>query len=158
MLLRREGEEGSKGEDALVRDDGAGSGDLEPSGPVSLRRVRRRSRGIWPVVEGRWWRGLGIEGTSGGICGKNADGVGVRVPAGVPGMLFDGSWVERGTRSSNSDPWLGPVVSDRTQIRSPPILRTRPLATSSPRPRPSFCRVVESSSREKGLKRFGRKS
>lgn len=96
---------------------------------------------------------------SDGRCGIEAEGVGVRVMAGVPGLLLVGcSWAEMGTRSSNSEPRWGPVVSDRTQMRSPPILRTRPLATSRPRPRPSFCRVRESSSREKGLKRFGRKS
>ena len=74
------------------------------------------------------------------------------VRAGVFGPLAT-SAEDMGTRSSNSDPRCGPVTSDLTQTKSPPIRRARPLATRSPRPRPSFCRVRESSSREKGLNR-----
>ncbi len=65
---------------------------------------------------------------------------------------------DRGTRSSNSEPRSGPSVSDLMHARSPPIFRARPLATRSPSPNPSFCRVRESSSREKGLNKNGRKA
>ena len=76
---------------------------------------------------------------------------------GVDALLLE-SVLEIGTRSSNSEPRRGPSVSDLTHIRSPPILRARPLATRSPKPRPSFCLVRESSSRENGLKRLGKKA
>ena len=78
--------------------------------------------------------------------------MGVAVRDGVLGLLHTSAG-EMGTRSSNSDPLWDPTVSERTHTRSPPILRANPLATRSPRPRPSFCRVRESSSRENGLNR-----
>jgi len=74
---------------------------------------------------------------------------------GVPGLETASLGVQ-GTRISNSVPLFAPDVSERMQVRSPPSLRANPLATSKPSPRPSLCRVVESSSFENGLKRFGR--
>lgn len=69
--------------------------------------------------------------------------------------LLVNSPLDIGIRISNSVPRRGPAVSDRMQKRSPPILRAIPLATSKPKPRPSFCRVKESSSREKALNKLG---
>ena len=60
-----------------------------------------------------------------------------------------------GTRSSNSEPRRGPLMSDRTHTRSPPTRRDSPLATIRPSPRPSFCLVRESSPRENALNRYG---
>lgn len=91
-----------------------------------------------------------------GSSAENRDGVGT-IP-GVPVLLFTASNMEIGTRSSNSEPRRGPAMSDLTHRSSPPILRARPLATRSPKPRPSFCRVRESSSREKALNKFGMKA
>lgn len=91
-----------------------------------------------------------------GSSAENREGV-VTTP-GVLVLLFTASNMEIGTRSSNSEPRRGPAMSDLTHRSSPPILRARPLATRSPKPRPSFCRVRESSSREKALKRFGMKA
>jgi len=61
-----------------------------------------------------------------------------------------------GIRISNTEPLLGPEVSELMQFRSPPIFLASPFATSRPRPNPSFWRVNESSSLENGLKRYGR--
>src|SRR5690242_7071129 len=83
------------------------------------------------------------------------DGVGD--PKGDDGRLQTAPAV-MGTRISNSDPFLGPETCERKQKRSPPSFLARPFATSSPKPRPSLCRVVESSSQEKGLNKFGRKA
>lgn len=56
MLLRREGDDGCSGDEALRRAGDGGSGDLElppvpVPGPASLRVGRRRSRGVGAVVE-----------------------------------------------------------------------------------------------------------
>lgn len=141
-----------------MKGGGCGSGDLELPAVGLLPRVRRRSRGVEAVVDVCRLRGVDIAGASEGNNDSNVEGVGVRVAIGVLGLLFDESCAAMGTRSSNSDPRLGPVVLERTHTRSPPILRTNPFATRRPRPRPSFCRVRESSSRENGLKRLGKKS
>lgn len=106
--------------------------------------LRRRSNDF--VSRARWDN---IGGRS-----REARG-GVGVPVGDDALLCESDGV-MGTLSSNSVPLRGPWVSDRTQTRSPPILRAKPFATSSPRPSPSFCRVRESSSLENGLKRYGR--
>ena len=90
--------------------------------------------------------------------GRSRDArVGVGVPAGEVPLLCVSDGVI-GTFISKCVPFWGPVVCDLTQTRSPPILRANPLATSKPNPRPSFCLVRESSSREYGLKRYGKKS
>lgn len=81
-------------------------------------------------------------------------GVGVR--DGEHARLFESE--ERGMRSWNSVPRCGPSISDLRHTRSPPIFRARPFATRRPSPRPSVCRVSESSSREKGLNKYGRKA
>ncbi|KAL7352437.1 hypothetical protein ACKS0A_01476 [Histoplasma ohiense] len=63
-----------------------------------------------------------------------------------------------GSRISNSDPRSGSLVEERRHLKSPPSFLDKPLATNSPSPKPSLLLVVESSSRAKGWKRFGRKS
>ena len=86
-------------------------------------------------------------------CSERCDGVGEL--NGVEGLETVSLGVH-GTRISNSVPLFVPDVSARMQVKSPPSLRAKPFATSRPSPSPSLCRVVESSSFENGLKRFGR--
>ena len=76
---------------------------------------------------------------------------------GVPGKLLGVFAGEVGNRIRNSEPVKGPLVDVHSHHTSPPIFLARPLATISPRPKPSRARVIEVSSRAKGLKRFGRK-
>lgn len=123
-----------------------GSGVLVDTGDDLGCGVRRRSKDLVSQPS---------EDKIGGRSREAREGVGVLLGELVLLCVSDGVI---GTLSSNSVPLREPCVSDRTQTRSPPILRARPLATSSPRPRPSFWRVRESSSRENGLNRYGKKA
>lgn len=74
---------------------------------------------------------------------------------GDEGLLISSPGVS-GTLISNSVPRLGPDVSARVHIRSPPSFRAMPFATIKPRPRPSLCLVKDASSCENGWNRRGR--
>lgn len=76
--------------------------------------------------------------------------------SGVPGKLLGVFAGDVGNRILNSDPVRGPFVDVHSHHTSPPIFLAKPLATIKPSPKPSKARVMEVSSRAKGLKRFGR--
>ena len=89
-----------------------------------------------------------IGGLAGGVLG---------LTTGVPGMLepsrgFSGNLIR------NSEPLFGPSVEVRSHHKLPPITCESPLATSSPKPKPSRFRVRDSSSLENGSKMRGKKS
>lgn len=142
-LFRREGDDCARGDVAFKK--GVCSGLLRAPGAFCRGVPPRLTEDVCLPLEN-------------GMAGSSAENrEGVAAIAGVPVLLFPSN-MEIGTRSSNSDPRRGPDMSDLTHSSSPPILRARPLATRSPKPRPSFCRVRESSSREKALNRFGIKA